>query len=254
MTELLSAGENSAGLIINGQGQSPFVLICEHASNIIPKKLGTLGLANVDLQRHIAWDIGAEPTARILAKLLDAPLIIQTYSRLVYDCNRAPEQEGAMPELSETTAVPGNKNLSAEHKLARITEIYRPFHTMISTFLDKRAAANKRAIPVSIHSFTKTYKGKDRAVELGLLFDRDASLANFLVKSFAGFNTQLNEPYGPKDGVMHLMNVHAAPRGLQHLMIEIRNDLIATERGQQQWAQRLSIPLQQAAAKQGAAK
>ena len=254
MTELLSADEAQAGAIINENGASPIVLICEHASNLLPKNLGTLGLSDADLKRHIAYDIGAEGTARILAKLLDAPLILQRYSRLAYDCNRPPEAEGAMPEVSEVTPIPGNKNLSAEAKLQRIVEIYRPFQNTISGFLDARAAHGKRAIPVSIHSFTKTYKGKAREVELGLLFDRDARLANLLVKSFPGFNTQLNEPYGPKDGVMHLMNLHAAPRGLQHLMIEIRNDIIETERGQQQWAQRLSIPLQQAAAKQGEKK
>ena len=117
----------------------------------------------------------------------------------------------------------------------------------IATVLNQRAAHDQRTIPVSMHSFTKVYKGKERSVELGLLFDRDAWLANALVKSFSGVNTQLNEPYGPKDGVMHLMNVHAAPRGLKHLMIEIRNDLIAQQRGQQEWAQRLSVPLIQAA-------
>ncbi len=254
MADLLSAGEEQAGYIINENGASPIILICEHASNVIPKKLGNLGLSDADLKRHIAYDIGAEGTARILAKLIDAPLILQRYSRLAYDCNRPPEAEAAMPALSETTLIPGNQNLSVEAKLTRTTEIYRPFQHTIENFLDTRAANGMRAIPVSIHSFTKIYKGKERPVELGLLFDRDAWLANLLVKSFPGFNTQLNEPYGPKDGVMHLMNLHAAPRGLHHLMIEIRNDLIESERGQQQWAQRLSIPLQQAAVKLGEKK
>jgi predicted N-formylglutamate amidohydrolase len=254
MSDLLSAGELPAGYIINENGASPFILVCEHASNLLPKKLGTLGLNEADLKRHIAYDIGAEGTARLLAKLLDAPLILQRYSRLAYDCNRPPEAEGAMPEVSEVTAIPGNTNLSPNDKLARIETIYRPFQNTIAHFLDARAAHRKRAIPVSIHSFTKNYKGKERAVELGLLFDRDAWLANLLVRSFPAINTQLNEPYGPKDGVMHLMNLHAAPRGLQHLMIEIRNDLIETERGQQEWAQRLSVPLIQAVAKSGEKK
>ncbi len=240
--------------IINAEGRSPIVLICEHASNFIPDSFASLGLKESDLQRHIAFDIGAEGTSRLLSRLLDAPLILQRFSRLLYDCNRGPENPGAMPEVSETTQIPGNKTLSAEDKLWRINHIYRPFHHAIEQHLDHRAAHDHRAIPVSIHSFTKVYKGKERAVELGLLFDRDPWLANHLVKSFPGINTQLNEPYGPKDGVMHLMNLHAAPRGLNHLMIEIRNDLIETERGQQQWAQRLSIPLQQAAAKLGEAK
>ena len=208
-----------------------------------------LGLAKADLSRHIAYDIGAASTSRMLSRLLDAPLIMQRYSRLAYDCNRPPEQASAIPELSEIFEIPGNKKLSPAQKLARTTEIARPFHATIASFLDARAAHEQPTIPVSIHSFTKNYKGKDRAVELGLLFDRDAWLANQLVKTFPSINVQLNEPYGPKDGVMHLMNLHAAPRGLHHLMIEIRNDLIETERGQQQWAQRLSVPLMKAASK-----
>jgi predicted N-formylglutamate amidohydrolase len=254
MNQLLSAGEGPAASISNENGNSPIVLVCEHASNIIPQKLGKLGLEESDLTRHIAYDIGALGTAKILSKLLNAPLIYQNYSRLVYDCNRSPESEGAMPEVSEVTTIPANKNLSTIDRLSRINEIYRPFQKSIEVFLDARAAKGERAIPVSIHSFTKIYKGKERSVELGLLFDRDAWLANLLVRSFPGINTQLNEPYGPKDGVMHLMNLHAAPRGLQHLMIEIRNDLIESERGQQEWAQRLSVPLIQAVAKSGEKK
>jgi predicted N-formylglutamate amidohydrolase len=254
MTALISAGEAPAGTLHNENGTSPIILICEHASNAIPKNMGTLGLDDTELKRHIAYDIGALGTAKLLAKFLNAPLIFQNYSRLIYDCNRSPESEGAMPEVSEITEIPANKNLSAKNKLARINEIYRPFQNMITQFLDARAASGIRAIPVSIHSFTKIYKGKERSVELGLLFDRDAWLANLLVRSFPGINTQLNEPYGPKDGVMHLMNLHAAPRGLQHLMIEIRNDLIESERGQQEWAQRLSVPLIQAVAKSGEKK
>ena len=236
---------------INEQGQSPFVLVCEHASNHMPDGLSRLGLSEQDLKRHIAFDIGAAGTARLLSKLLDAPLIVQRFSRLIYDCNRSPEQPAAMPELSETTAIPGNLTLSAEAKLARVNEIYRPFHHALEQFLDLRAVQHKKTSLVSIHSFTRIYKGKPRSVDVGLLFDRDPMLANLLIKSFPDMKTQLNEPYGPKDGVMHLMNLHAAPRGLHHLMVEICNDLIDTERNQQLWAQRLSVPLQQAAAKLG---
>ncbi len=236
---------------VNEKGQSPFVLVCEHASNHVPDGLLRLGLSESDLKRHIAFDIGAAGTARMLSKLLDAPLIVQRFSRLIYDCNRSPEQPAAMPELSETTAIAGNIKLSAEAKLARVNQVYRPFHHALEKFLDGRAVEMKKTCLVSIHSFTRVYKGKPRSVDVGLLFDRDPMLANLLAKSFPDVTTQLNEPYGPKDGVMHLMNLHAAPRGLHHLMVEICNDLIDTERNQQLWAQRLSVPLQQAAAKLG---
>lgn len=251
--EIVAKGE-SVFEWVNAGGKSPIVLVCEHASNHIPPALNQLGLKPEDLQRHIAFDPGAAPVARLLAKFLDAPLILQKVSRLVYDCNRPPEAPGAMPELSEVFEIPGNKGLSPEARLARTQQVYRPFHHALEVLLDERAAAHRPTAMVSIHSFTRTYKGKKRDVDVGLLFDRDPWLANALVKSFPGVNTQLNEPYGPKDGVLHLLNLHAAPRGLHHLMIEICNDLLETERQQQQWAQRLSVPLIQAAAKLGEKK
>lgn len=243
----LLEGEDHPAIAINSEGTSPYVLICEHAGNRLPKKLGTLGLAADDLTRHIAWDIGAAGMAEALAKLIDAPLIMQRYSRLAYDCNRPPESPAAVPEVSEVTAVPGNRNLSSADRLARITEVYRPFHRAIDDALDQRAAAGKMTILVTLHSFTPVYKGKAREVELGILHDRDMRLSSLLIKSFPNVEARLNEPYGPKDGVLHLLNMHAAPRGLMHAMIEVRNDLIATERGQKEWAQRLSVPLIQAA-------
>ena len=247
MTTLLAADEQHPALIINENGTSPFVLVCEHASNTLPQALGNLGLKPEDLQRHIAYDIGAEGTARILSKLLDAPLIMQRYSRLAYDCNRAPEDKTAMPDLSEIFAIPGNRNLSAEQRAARITSLYRPFHHALEAFLDHRAALQRFTMMASIHSFTAIYKGKARDFDAGFLFDRDNWLANFLLKAFPAEKVRLNEPYGPKDGVMHLMNLHAAPRGLRHVMIEIRNDFIANHAGQNTWANHLTVPMAQAA-------
>lgn len=249
MGALLQEGEESPFVAVNEEGRSPFVLICEHASRTIPRKLGTLGLAEADLTRHIAWDIGAEKVARLLSRLIDAPLLLQRYSRLAYDCNRPPESPDAIPEMSELTAIPGNRKLSAEDRLARARDIYRPFHDGVSAVLDRRAAGGQRSLVVSIHSFTPVYKGKPRSVELGILHDRDTTLSSKLIKSFPNVDARLNEPYGPKDGVLHTLNLHGFARGLQHAMIEIRNDLVATERGQDEWAQRLSVPLIQAATK-----
>lgn len=249
MGALLQQGEESPFIAVNEQGRSPFVLICEHASNVMPKALGTLGLADAELTRHIAWDIGAERVGRLLSRLMDAPLLLQRYSRLAYDCNRPPESPDSIPEVSELTAIPGNRKLSAEDRLARAREIYRPFHDGVSAVLDRRAAGGQRSLVVSIHSFTPVYKGKPRSVELGILHDRDTTLSSKLIKSFPNVDARLNEPYGPKDGVLHTLNLHGFARGLQHAMIEIRNDLVATDRGQDEWAQRLSVPLIQAATK-----
>lgn len=249
MGAALLEGEEGPAVTVNGTGRSPYVLICEHAANRLPKSLGTLGLAAAELQRHIAFDIGAEKVALLLSRLIDAPLVLQRYSRLAYDCNRPPDSADAMPELSETTHIPGNRGLSPAAKLARTREIYRPFHAAIADLLDCRAVTGLKSMVVTLHSFTPIYKGKPRAVELGILHDRDTSLSSKLIKGFPGVDARLNEPYGPKDGVLHTLNLHAYPRGLKHAMIEIRNDLIANERGQDEWAQRLSVPLIQATAK-----
>ena len=248
MRTCLLEGEDAPALLVNGDGRTPYVLVCEHASNRLPKSLGTLGLPESELQRHIAWDIGAEQVARLLSRLIDAPLVLQRYSRLAYDCNRPPDSADAMPEISETTHIPGNRNLSSDEKLRRTREIYRPFHATVADLLDRRAAEGTESMVVTIHSFTPVYKGKPRAVELGILHDRDTDLADKLITSFPTVDARLNEPYGPEDGVLHTLNLHAAPRGLRHAMIEIRNDFLLDERGQVEWAERLSAALVHAAA------
>jgi predicted N-formylglutamate amidohydrolase len=244
MKSLLGANELQPAELVNAHGASPFVLICEHSSNAIPARLGDLGLSEEDRHRHIAWDIGAAGVSREMSRILDAPLLMQRYSRLVYDCNRAPENPGAMPEKSEIFDVPGNLNLSAEDKLARTREIYRPFINAVTDFLDERAAHGKPAIAVSIHSFTPVYFGKTRDVQVGLLFEHHDGLARGLVDKFPAYDTRLNEPYGPEHGVMHFMNQIAAPRGLAHLMLEIRNDLISDPHQEKQWAARVAGALQ----------
>jgi len=248
MTTRLLEGEATPAVLVNGEGRSPYVLICEHASNLLPRALGTLGLPESELLRHIAWDIGAEQVARPLSRLTDAPLLLQRYSRLAYDCNRPPDAADAMPEVSETTAIPGNRGLSPEQKLARIREIYRPFHAAVSELLDRRAAGGLRSLVVSIHSFTPVYKGVRRTVELGILHDRDTSLPERLIGCFATVDARFNEPYGPGDGVLHTLNLHAAPRGLAHAMIEIRNDFLSDERGRGEWAERLAAAFAHSAA------
>src|SRR5260221_5429313 len=147
----LLEGEEGPAIVVNEGGRSPCVLICEHASNRLPKSLGPLGLPEVELSRHIAWDIGAEKVSRLLSKLIDAPLVLQRYSRLAYDCNRPPESPDAMPEVSETTEIPGNRKLSAEAKLARIREIYRPFHAGGADLLDARASGGVPSMVITIH-------------------------------------------------------------------------------------------------------
>jgi predicted N-formylglutamate amidohydrolase len=241
----LTSGEDDPFLLVNPAGSSPYVVMCEHAGNRVPKPLGALGLTADQLRMHIAWDIGAEGVARGLSKLLDAPLALQRYSRLAYDCNRPPESAGSIPELSETTVIPGNQGLSTDDKLARLRGIYWPFHRGVADLLDRRAVEGRRTLIVTIHSFTRIYRGIERRVELGLLHDRDARLAEALLPRFPHIDTRLNEPYGPKDGVMHTTALHADARGLASVMIEIRNDLIDAEGEQAAWAERLAAQLKE---------
>lgn len=231
--------------IINANGASPIVLVCEHASRHIPAVLDNLGLNAVDRKAHIAWDIGAEQVARMMSAQLDAPLAVQRYSRLVYDCNRPPESPGAWPEKSEDTVIPGNVALGPDAKSDRVEQIYKPFHQAVSDLLDQRSKGEIAPIFVTVHSFTPTYFGKPRTVELGVLHDEDARLADaMLAQEHNGYIARRNDPYGPQDGVTHTLNLHGGARGLQNVMLEVRNDLIDGKAGQALWAERLVSLLQ----------
>ena len=226
--------------VINENGLSPVVLVCEHASCHIPSVLKSLGLGEEERRAHIAWDIGAEPMARLMSAQLDAPLIVQRYSRLVYDCNRPPENPSAWPEKSEDTAIFGNVDLSEAQKSARVKQIYKPFHQAVHDFLDLRQRRECDPVFVTIHSFTANYHGKFREVELGVLHDEDARLADAMLAQAPGdYITKRNNPYGPEDGVYHTLNLHGGVRGLKNVMLEVRNDLITNEAGQAIWAKRL---------------
>ncbi|MGH6875186.1 MAG: N-formylglutamate amidohydrolase, partial [Aestuariivirgaceae bacterium] len=162
-------GEEEAVIVVNGRGQSPIVLACEHAGRRIPKRLGSLGLSDKELDRHIAYDIGAEGVARRLAQILDAPLVLQRYSRLVYDCNRPPDSPSAMPTVSELTSIPGNQGLAALEREERTRAIYRTFHGRVAAMIEARTIDRRPVIFVTIHSFTPVFKGVERRMDVGLL-------------------------------------------------------------------------------------
>lgn len=227
----------------NSGAKGPILLICEHASRHIPAEFNGLGLDEQAQAAHIAWDIGARDLALALARKLNAPLIAAENSRLVYDCNRPPEAPDAAPAESEAFAIPGNRDLHAAAFAARVDRIYRPFERMIADTLDARAFA----AVVTVHSFTPVFNGAPRAVDIGLLHDADAALADFMLDDAARWAGDLrvarNAPYGPQDGVTHTLRRHAAPRGLPSLMLEIRNDLIANPADAAAMAERLAAPI-----------
>lgn len=232
--------------VTNRQGASPFVLVCEHASNFIPARFGTLGLDNSELSRHIAWDPGALPVAQIMAQSLDAVLVHSGVSRLVVDCNRPLDAPDLIPAISEATVIPGNADLSPADRELRIALAWRPFHDALDAVIEERLARGVEVRLVSIHSFTPVFCGKSRPWQIGIIHDDDSRLASPLLaalKKEAGLNVGENEPYSPADRVYFTHELHARSRGLACAMIEIRNDEIGDEAGQRRWASLLASTL-----------
>ena len=226
--------------LINPSGAGRVVLACEHASNAVPPDLNDLGLSAGVLQSHIAWDIGALAVAEAMSARLDAPLIAHRVSRLVHDCNRYPTAKDAIPQVSEYQTIPGNVGLNPAERRERAERYYAPFFEALNTCLEHRVGtcAAGQALPVliTVHSFSPVYKGKERTVEIGILHDSDARLANEILKCAddgGKFTVLRNTPYGPEDGVTFTLDRHATPQRLLKVMIEIRNDLIAYAASQQ---------------------
>lgn len=241
-THLLSAAEWPAAELKNPAGQARLLLVCEHASNMIPVSLDGLGLPDALKHSHIAFDPGAIEVAYHLSAAFDARLVASRVSRLVYDCNRPFTAEGAMPTLSEIHDIPGNRDLSEDHRSVRRDEVYQPFHDLVAG----QVAAISDPIVVTIHSFTPIYKGVKRAVELGILHNEDTRLADALMTQTTELNMKLNEPYGPGDAVMHTVETHAEPNGHLNVMIEIANNLIANATDQKDVAVELERLLRRA--------
>ncbi|MDQ2634117.1 MAG: N-formylglutamate amidohydrolase [Pseudomonadota bacterium] len=229
--------------VTNRAGKSPFLLVCEHASNYLPPHLGTLGLGPADMLRHIAWDPGALPVSLRMAELLDSTLVEAGVSRLAIDCNRPLDAPDLIPQISETTLVPGNAALAQAERAERIALSWQPFHDTIESLVDERLAAGRETRLVTIHSFTPVYNGVARPWEIGIIHDDDERLSAPLIAALEAqkrFTVGRNEPYSPADRVYFTLERHARSRGLPCTMIEIRNDEIADAAGQAKWADLLA--------------
>ncbi|MBE9605803.1 N-formylglutamate amidohydrolase [Acetobacteraceae bacterium H6797] len=235
---LLQPGEPPAFTAENLAGRSPCLLLCEHASNRIPRALGDLGLPPGEIERHIGRDIGALVMARALSRHLDAALFSTGYSRLVIDCNRPLSRPGSIPEISEETVVPGNLGLSAADRAARQNELFHPFHDAVTAHLDATPA---RRCVIGVHSFTPSYRGVSRPWEAGFLYASAGRFAAPMMEGLRaqGFTVGDNEPY-VIDADDYTVPVHGEARGLPSLLIEIRQDLIAHDAAALDWARRLA--------------
>lgn len=244
---LLAHDEPAPFSIDNCDGKSPFLLICDHAGRRVPRALGDLGVGAADMQRHIAWDIGADCVTQRLAALLDAFAIRQTYSRLVIDCNRPLDAPGSIVARSENTDIPGNAGIAPEDAARRARAIFMPYHDRIAAELDRRAAAGRPTILVSMHSFTPVYHGVARPWHIGTLYGRDARVARALldsVRAEGSWTAGDNEPYAVTATTDYAIPVHGERRGLPHVGIEIRQDLIEDAAGQREWSGRIGAWLQ----------
>jgi predicted N-formylglutamate amidohydrolase len=246
---LLEPGEPPACLEGGQRSQSSFVIVVDHASPRIPKRLSDLGLPSAELRRHIAWDIGALAVAREVTCLLDAVLLAQNYSRLVIDCNRDPNAGSSIPRSSEATEIPGNLDLSQEGRSIRRAEIFDPYHARLRGLLDERASAGRPTILVAQHSMTEVYLGVPRAMHAAVLYNRDRRLASLVLDCLRRephLVVAENEPYVVNEVDDFTIPRHAEARGLPCVAIEVRQDLISDLAGQKQWAQRIARALQDA--------
>lgn len=240
---LLASDEVPPVLEDNPDSRSPFFFTCDHYGRLIPRALADLGVAESELERHIAWDIGIAGVATLLAKEMGVHLIAQRYSRLVIDCNRPFTSAGSIPLISEATEIPRNGGLTREQIEARQRAIFTPYHARIANALDARKASGLPTVLVALHSFTPVYAGIARPWHIGTLYHRHDRLPHLLRDALRAEGDLVvgdNEPYAVSDDTDYTIPVHAERRGLVNTGIEIRQDLIADASGQQQWAERLA--------------
>ena len=231
---LLGRDDPSPVIVTNPGGSSPVVLIGDHAGRLIPRLLGDLGLPPSAMDRHIAWDIGVAGLGERLAEALDAVFIRQAYSRLVIDCNRRPGAADSAPAESDGQPVPGNVSLGAADLDARRDTIWIPYQLRISAELDERARRDQRIVLVSLHSFTPVFQGRRRPWRYGVLHRGDSALSRrmlALLHDVIGADVGDNQPYA-MDAKDTTVPLHADPRGLDYLELEVRQDLIASPAGQ----------------------
>ena len=247
---MLAPDEGGPAIVRAGEAAARFVLVADHAGNAIPRALGDLGLAADERARHIAWDIGIAGVTEALSLLLDAPAVLQTYSRLVIDCNRDPARADAIPEVSDGTPVAGNVGLASSDRDARVAAIHAPYHAAIAGALARASAP----ILVALHSFTPAMAGFARPWHAGVLHDRgdtrfsDAVLAQLRDRVAGPVGD--NEPYA-MSGIDYTVPYHCYEAARPYAEIEIRQDLIADSDAQQRWAELLAEVLRGALSQAG---
>jgi len=225
--------------LINEDGPSPLIIICDHASNRVPAAYGDLGVPAAEFERHIAWDIGAAAITEILARRFDAPAILSEVSRLLIDCNRRFEDPSLTPAISDGTEVPANRNLSKGEREKRWLTYHQPYHQAIWTAVERKLAIGQRPILIAIHSMTRVLKGIARPWQITICWLHDQRLSAPMLDALRarpGIAVGDNQPYLLDLYEDYSVPVHAMRRGLKHLLVEFRQDEVADNAGQKRWA------------------
>ncbi|MEI8395187.1 MAG: N-formylglutamate amidohydrolase [Rhodospirillaceae bacterium] len=234
---------------LNRDGAAPILFVCDHASRIFPTSLGRLDLSPEILDLHVAYDIGAAAVTRQLSETFDAPALLAGYSRLVIDLNRGLDQPTLIPEYSDGIAIPGNHGLSEAGRAARIKALYHPWHRTVAARLHRMETSGGPApVLIGLHSFTPVMAGLKRPWQVGVLWDGDGTLPRPLMAALAAggeIHVGDNMPYSARNPSGGTLETHALDVNRSGFSIEIRQDLVADERGCAEWAGRVAEALKQ---------
>ncbi len=231
--------------VINPGGTSPFLLMCDHASNALPLDYGRLGLPETVFDQHVAWDIGARDVTLRLAEQLDATAVLTNFSRLLIDPNREPDHKGLIPHESDGIAIPGNMGLDDTEVAHRLHQFHQPYHDALAQHVIAMRTRGTTPASIGIHSFTPIMQGAGRPWQVGILWNRDPRVAEPLI-GWLRRDVQLtvgdNQPYSGRL-LGHTMNEHGGKLGLANAVVEIRQDLIDTPDKALPWADRIADAL-----------
>ncbi|MDC0948092.1 N-formylglutamate amidohydrolase [Gammaproteobacteria bacterium] len=224
-----------------GQAESRWLLLCDHAGKRVPRALGTLGLDDHELSRHIGWDPGAEPLTRALLKRTPAAALLGSYSRLVIDLNRFPSAAASIPEMSDTTHIPGNIGLSAAEREQRVETLFRPYHEAVDAALDACHEGQSPPWLLLVHTFTRALRadGIERPWEVALLSGPDRQLTDPALdwlRAQGRWTVGDNQPYDARIPYGYTDVTYGERRGTPYILVEIRQDLLTTAQGVEQWA------------------
>lgn len=251
---LLSPHEPPAWSITAPDAPAPVLLVCDHASNRIPARLGDLGLPPEAMGLHIAWDLGAAGVTRALSERLGAAAVYCGYSRLVVDCNRSPDHETLIAAWADGYEVSGNRDLDDAARSARLEGIHRPYHAAIEDALSGLIRRGPPPALISVHSFTPSLDGRSRPWHVGVLWDQDPRMPVPLMDALTRRGDVVVGDNQPYSGGLHwdfTVDHHAVDRGLPHVILEVRQDLITEPEGQRRWADILADALEPILADQG---